>query len=146
MNSGGHHRPNNSEQFGGSRNNYSEQNGFKGGRNQGPPPPERRAPEKAPEGPYDPLRYDHDSGLQSMNSEFNSHTSHQGIEGKEGRQSMRRVPNGHAARDRVSLRMKQRRDMENKAAKPKIDQNQGKISLLLVAPLKLFLSLLLKSI
>ena len=71
-----------------------------------------------------------------MNSEFNSHTSHQGIEGKEGRQSMRRVPNGHAARDRVSLRMKQRRDMENKAAKPKNDQNQGKIKLLLLWQIK----------
>jgi hypothetical protein len=38
---------------------------------------------------------------------------------------LKRVPNGHAARDRVSLRAKQKRDMEQKAAKQAKDTNKG---------------------
>ena len=38
---------------------------------------------------------------------------------------LKRVPNGHAARDRVSLRAKQKRDMELRAAKQAKETNKG---------------------
>ncbi len=38
---------------------------------------------------------------------------------------LKRIPNGHAARDRVSLRAKQKRDMEERAAKQAKEANKG---------------------
>jgi len=60
------------------------------------------------------LTNDTDSGLHSMGSDFNSHTSQ---DQRAAEPAMKRVPTGHQARDRASLRLKQRRDMEAKATK-----------------------------
>ena len=66
----------------------------------------------------------HDSGLHSMGSEFNSH--HLAQDPRSGPASMppqpseaamRRIPSGGRSRDRASLRQRQRRDMEAKAVK-----------------------------
>ena len=66
----------------------------------------------------------HDSGLHSMGSDFNSHNS--GPDPRSGPASMpaqpseaamRRIPSGGRSRDRASLRQRQRRDMEAKAGK-----------------------------
>jgi len=49
---------------------------------------------------------DADSGLHSMGSDINN---------PEHQQPLKRIPNGHQARDRASLRQKQRQDMSNRA-------------------------------
>jgi len=116
--------------------NFTDQHG----RSKGPPPP-LRGPSSAQQDhharnghelplPQEQLnRYSNvteaapDSGLHSMtSSEFGN-----GGGGQYGgeRSSMRRVPNGHAARDRASLRLKQRREMENRVAKQKLETKPG---------------------
>jgi len=60
------------------------------------------------------LTNDTDSGLHSMGSDFNSQPSQ---DQRAGEPAMKRVPTGHQARDRASLRLKQRREMEAKSTK-----------------------------
>lgn len=77
-------------------------------RGRGPQPPERFT------GPSN-LRYNPETGRHSLEP-LNGSTEVNGAMAE----GLKRVPNGHAARDRNSLRLKQKREMESRASLRKL--------------------------